>query len=47
MITDARGGALVQPVLRYVADPVRISGELVRVSDLVQFRIDPNSIARI
>ena len=31
MITDPDGGPLIQPILRYVADPVAANGELVRV----------------
>lgn len=47
MITDSEGQALIQPILPYVAEPVAIEGELVRISDLIQFRIDPGDIARL
>lgn len=41
MITDPSGQALVQPILRHVADPVAVDGELVRLGDLLQIRMDP------
>ena len=44
MITDPVGEALVQPILRYVAEPVEASGQIVRIEDLVQFRIDPATL---
>ncbi len=44
MITDANGGPLIQPILRYVADPVAANGELVRVNDIVQFRFSPDQL---
>lgn len=46
MITDPDGGALVQPILEFVAEPVRASGRLVRIDDLIQFRLDPASLRR-
>ena len=47
MVTDSEGGALIQPILPYVADPVRLSGELVQIEDLIQLRIDPAQIERV
>ena len=47
MLTDTGGNALVQPILRYVADPVAADGQLVRINDVIQFRIDPDRLARV
>lgn len=44
MITDPDGGALVQPILRYVADPVAANGQMVRVNDVIQFRFAPEQL---
>lgn len=46
MITDPHGAALVQPILRFVAEPVEAVGRLVRRDDLIQFRMDPETIRR-
>jgi hypothetical protein len=47
MLTDQNGEALVQPILSFVADPIAVSGRIVRIEDLVQFRIDEAAIRRI
>ena len=47
MLTDAQGGALIDPILPLVADPVQASGELVRIGDLVQLRADASAISRL
>jgi hypothetical protein len=47
MLTDASGGALIDPILPLVADPVRAEGELVRIGDLIQLRADASAITRI
>lgn len=47
MITDPDGNALVQPILRYVADPVRVAGRVHRIEDLLQLRLDPADLSRI
>jgi hypothetical protein len=47
MLTDQNGGALVQPIMRFVADPISVPGRIVRIEDLVQFRIDAADIRRI
>jgi hypothetical protein len=44
MLTDQNGGALVQPIMRYVADRVRVSGRIHRIEDLVQFRVDVETL---
>ncbi|WP_300529008.1 hypothetical protein [Maricaulis sp.] len=47
MITDPEGHALVQPILRYVADPVRVTGRVHRIEDLLQLRLDPADLTRV
>lgn len=47
MITDPNGDALIQPLLRYVAEPVEAVGRIVRMDDLFQFRMDPASLRRL
>ncbi len=47
MITDPEGGALVQPILSFVAEPVRATGRIVRIDDLFQFRMDPATLDRL
>ena len=47
LMTDASGAPLGEEILPLVADPVRATGELVRVGDLVQFRANINAFARI
>jgi hypothetical protein len=44
MITNAEGGPLIAPILPHVADPVRLSGRLHRIGDLIQLRINPADI---
>jgi hypothetical protein len=47
MLTDQNGEALVQPILSFVADPITVPGRIVRIEDLVQFRVDAAEIRRI
>lgn len=47
MITDPEGGPLIDKILPLVADPVRASGQLVRVEDIVQIRLDPGQVERL
>lgn len=47
LMTDARGAALGEDILPFVADPVEAEGELVRVGDLVQFRADASAYRRL
>lgn len=47
MITDPDGNALVQPILRFVAEPIEAIGRIVRIDDLFQFRMDPGSVRRL
>lgn len=47
MITDLDGAPLVQPILRFIADPVRVSGRMHRIEDLIQFRMDPTRLERL
>lgn len=47
MVTDREGSALAQPILRYIADPVRATGRLHRIEDLIQLRMDAESLERI
>lgn len=47
MLTDPGGEALVQPILRYVADPVRVTGRVHRIEDLLQLRLNPDNLVRL
>jgi len=47
MLTDPEGEALVQPILRYVADPVRVTGRVHRIEDLLQLRLNPDDLVRL
>ncbi len=47
LLTDAAGGPMPMDILPFVADPVEAKGEIVRVGDLLQFRVDPAAIRRI
>jgi len=45
-LTDAVGQRLSKQILDYVAEPVRVSGSLVRQGNLTYFRIDLSSLQR-
>lgn len=45
LLTDAAGGPAGAAVLPFVAEPVAVEGEIVRVDDLLQFRVE--RIARL
>ena len=47
LMTDRNGGPMPMDILPMVADPVRVTGEIVRVGDLLQLRADPADYARI
>lgn len=47
LMTDPDGGPLGESILPFIADPVRIDGEVFRVDDLLQFRVATHAIARI
>jgi len=47
LVTNETGGPVTDEILDYVADPVEMTGDLVRQADLVEFRIDPTSIRRL
>jgi hypothetical protein len=44
LLTDPEGRAINDRVLDYVAEPVRVSGQLQRTSNLYQLRMDPAAI---
>ncbi|MGF1544126.1 MAG: hypothetical protein ACFB00_06460 [Parvularculaceae bacterium] len=47
LVTDAAGGPLTTEILPLIADPVRATGEIVRVGDLLQFRADVGDYERV
>ena len=47
LLTDAEGGPMPMDILPYVADPISAKGEIVRVGDLLHYRVDPSAINRI
>ena len=47
LLTDEEGGPLKEEILPFVADPLRVSGALRRVGDLVQLRINPRRLERL
>ena len=47
LMTDANGGPLSEEILPLVADHVSVTGNLVRVGDILQLRADPADYSRI
>jgi len=47
MITDTAGDPLIDGILPFVAEPVRAQGALVHSDDLIQFRMDPETLERV
>lgn len=47
LMTTANGGAIPMDILPLVADPVKATGEIVRVGDLLQFRADSSAYKRL
>lgn len=47
LMTDADGGPMPMDILPLVADPVEVSGKIVRVGDLLQLRADPDAFRRV
>ncbi|MEL7488584.1 MAG: hypothetical protein AAGJ87_15370 [Pseudomonadota bacterium] len=47
LMTDAEGGPLKDDILPLIADAVRVTGEIVRVGDLLQLRADASAFERI
>ncbi|MEO1368549.1 MAG: hypothetical protein AAFX50_15350, partial [Acidobacteriota bacterium] len=47
LLVGADGEPINDQVLDYVAEPVRIRGELVRTGDLYMLRISPSAIERL
>ncbi len=47
LLTDEFGGPVPKEILPYVADPVEAEGEIVRIGDLLEFRVAMNSIQRL
>lgn len=47
IMTDAQAGPVGPDVLPFVADPLRLNGELERRGDLVFLKTDPNTFARV
>lgn len=46
LLASRDGTSVAREVLPFVAEPVRVSGRLSRVADLLVLRIDPSTIAR-
>lgn len=44
LLTDAAGRAVNDRVLDFVAEPVRVSGQLLRTGNLYQLRMDPETL---
>ena len=47
LVTDENGNPLSDEILPFVADPVEADGEIVRVGDLLHYRINPSELRRI
>lgn len=47
IVTGPDGGPMPESLLRYVADPVEVTGALERIGPLLRFRIDPASVRRL
>lgn len=47
LMTDERGGPLSKEILPFVADPVEAEGEIMRIGDLLQFRVNAELIRRL
>ncbi|MEM9169780.1 MAG: hypothetical protein AAGC56_09005 [Pseudomonadota bacterium] len=47
LLTNADGGRASEAILPLVADPVEATGDLVRVGDLLQFRVSADAFARL
>lgn len=47
LMTDAQGGPMPMDILPLVADPVSAQGEIVRVGDILEFRVGPGAYQRI
>lgn len=47
LMTTATGEAMGDDILPLIADPVRATGEIVRVGDLLQFRADGDAFERV
>lgn len=47
LLADQEGNAVTDNILRYVADPVEVTGEVERRGNLLVFRIDPATIERL
>ncbi len=47
LLTDENGGPMSMDILPFVADPVSVTGEVVRVGDLLQLRADVAAFQRV
>lgn len=47
LMTDSAGRPVTEDILKYVADPVAVSGALERRGDVIYFKIEPASIMRL
>lgn len=47
LLADQEGKAITGKILRYIADPVEVTGEVERLGNLLVFKIDPKTIARL
>ena len=47
LMTNANGGPMSMDILPLVADPVRVTGEIVRVGDILHLRANTDAFTRI
>jgi hypothetical protein len=47
LMTDERGAPISKEILPFVADPVEAQGEIIRVGDLLEFRVNMRSFRRL
>ncbi|MCZ7677776.1 MAG: hypothetical protein M5U28_02950 [Sandaracinaceae bacterium] len=47
LLASTQNRSIATEVLPYVAEPVRVTGRLTRVSDLLVLRVDPSAIERL
>lgn len=47
LLTDAAGGAMLEPIVPFIGEPVELSGDLEQWGDLLVIRIDAASVRRL
>ncbi|MCA9291947.1 MAG: hypothetical protein KDA25_12515 [Phycisphaerales bacterium] len=46
LLTDPHGDPIVEPLVPFIGEPVRVTGDLARRADLLVLAVDPTSIGR-